>query len=72
MNDDLRSLRERIAALPAEQRAAFLDALPPEVLAAATYEWCFWARPDQLEPPGPWRTWLMRSGRRGGRVRLDS
>ena len=33
-HDDLRSLRERLAALPVEQRAVFLAGLPPEVLAA--------------------------------------
>ena len=60
MSDDLRSLRELIAALPVEQRAAFLAGLPVDVLAAATYEWPFWARTDQLEPSGPWLTWLMR------------
>ena len=72
MSDDLRSLRELIAALPAEKRAVFLDGLPAEVLAAATHEWPFWARPDQLEPPGPWRTWLMRSGRGAGKTRAGA
>ncbi len=72
MSDDLRSLRERLAALPVEQRAGFLEALPAEVLAAAAYEWPFWARPDQLEPPGSWRTWLMRSGRGAGKTRAGA
>jgi phage terminase large subunit-like protein len=72
MTDDLRSLRERIAALPVEQRTAFLDGLPPEFMAAATYEWPFWARPDQIEPPGPWLTWLMRSGRGAGKTRAGA
>ena len=72
MSDDLRSLRELIAALPVEQRAAFLAGLPVDVLAAATYEWAFWARPDQLEPSGPWLTWLMRSGRGAGKTRAGA
>jgi phage terminase large subunit-like protein len=72
MSDDLRSLRERIAALPAEQRAAFLGALPADVLAAATYEWSFSARLDQLEPTVPWLTWLMRSGRGAGKTRAGA
>jgi phage terminase large subunit-like protein len=72
MNDDLRSLRERVAALPVEQRAAFLAGLPVDVLAAATYEWAFWARPDQLEPAGEWRSWVMRSGRGAGKTRAGA
>lgn len=69
MRDDVRSLRERIVALPPEQREAFLAGLPTEVLAAATCASSFWARTDQLEPAGAWRTWLMRSGRGAGKTR---
>jgi phage terminase large subunit-like protein len=72
MSDDLRSLCELIAALPAEQRGAFLATLPADVLAAAAYEWSFLARLDQLEPAGPWLTWLMRSGRGAGKTRAGA
>ena len=66
------SLRERLAALPAEARRAFLAGLPAELLAEAAYDWPFWARPDQLEPPGAWRTCLMRSGRGAGKTRAGA
>ena len=66
------SLRERLLALPQEVRQAFLLSLPPAVLAEAQYDWPFWARPDQLEPPGAWRTWLMRSGRGAGKTRAGA
>jgi phage terminase large subunit-like protein len=66
------SLRERLAALPAEVRRPFLNSLPLEVLAEARYDWPFWARPEQLEPPGAWRTWLMRSGRGAGKTRAGA
>jgi phage terminase large subunit-like protein len=66
------SPRERLAALPAEARRAFLAGLPVEVLAEAAYDWPFWARPDQLEPSGDWRTWLMRSGRGAGKTRAGA
>jgi predicted phage terminase large subunit-like protein len=72
MSPDLRSLHERIVALPEAQRAAFLGSLPEEVLAAARYEWPFWARVDQLEPADPWRTWVMRSGRGAGKTRAGA
>jgi phage terminase large subunit-like protein len=66
------SLRERLAAVPERERRAFLASLPAEVLAAAEHEWRFWARPDQLEPAGKWRTWLMRSGRGAGKTRAGA
>ena len=66
------SLCEQLAALPAGARDAFLSSLPLEVLAGARYEWPFWARADQLEPAGAWRTWLMRSGRGAGKTRAGA
>ena len=66
------SLRERLAMLPAEQREQFIASLPAEVLAAARYDWLFFARPDQLEPAGDWRFWLMRSGRGAGKTRAGA
>ena len=30
------------------------------------YLWPFWARAEQLPPPGDWRFWLFRGGRGGG------
>jgi phage terminase large subunit-like protein len=72
MSDDHCSLRERLALLSAERRAAFFAGLPVELLAQARYDWPFWARPDQLEPPGDWLTWLMRSGRGAGKTRAGA
>lgn len=31
--------------------------------------WPAWARPEQLSPPGDWRTWLILSGRGWGKTR---
>lgn len=33
------------------------------------YDWSFWARPDQLPPPGDWTTWLLLGGRGAGKTR---
>jgi len=66
------SLAERLRALPEEARSEFLANLPLELAATARWEWRFWARPDQLEPPGAWRTWLMRSGRGAGKTRAGA
>ncbi len=35
-------------------------------------EWKNWARPEQLEPDGAWRTWLVSGGRGYGKTRTGS
>ncbi|MFL5285459.1 MAG: LAGLIDADG family homing endonuclease [Rhodopila sp.] len=57
----------RLAELSPEQRRAALSALSPEDLQKLEYTWEFWARPDQLPPPGDWRTWLLLGGRGSGK-----
>jgi phage terminase large subunit-like protein len=47
----------------------WLATLTPEELAVLPYEWGFWARPDQLAPPGGWRGWLILTGRGWGKTR---
>ncbi len=34
--------------------------------------WSSWARPEQLPPPGDWRTWLVLAGRGFGKTRLGA
>ena len=36
------------------------------------YDWSFWARPNQLQPPGDWTTWLILSGRGFGKTRTGA
>lgn len=59
----------RLAALTQEQRQALLDGFSASDLAALEFHWPFWARPDQLPPPGDWRTWLLLGGRGFGKTR---
>lgn len=33
------------------------------------WSWAFWARPQQLPPPGPWRVWFIMAGRGFGKTR---
>ena len=40
-----------------------------EVAEVLRYEWRFWARQDQLPPPGDWFVWMMMSGRGSGKTR---
>lgn len=41
-----------------------------EERAALQYRWPFWARDNQLAPPGDWMAWFVRSGRGFGKTRL--
>lgn len=46
--------------------------LSPETQASLRWLWEFWARPDQLEPPGDWSTWLILAGRGWGKTRCGA
>ena len=39
---------------------------------ALLYDWRFWARPNQVPPPGDWRTWLVLAGRGFGKTRTGA
>jgi hypothetical protein len=39
---------------------------------ALRYDWEFWAREQQLPPPGTWRVWLLLSGRGFGKTRVGA
>lgn len=50
----------------------FLRALTPEEALALDYRWDWWARPEQLPPPGDWETWLLLAGRGFGKTRTGA
>jgi phage terminase large subunit-like protein len=58
-----------LASLPQWQCKKILAKLDDAELAALEYAWPFWARPEQLAPPGNWRTWLCLGGRGAGKTR---
>lgn len=66
------SIASRVAALSPKQRLAVLGDVTPDEMAAIEYDWPFWARPDQLAPPGEWRTWLALAGRGWGKTRTGA
>ena len=37
-----------------------------------SHDWAFWARPDQLMPPGDWTSWLILGGRGAGKTRAGA
>jgi phage terminase large subunit-like protein len=46
--------------------------MTPDEARAWLHDWRFWARPNQLPPPGSWRTWLVRAGRGFGKTRCGA
>jgi phage terminase large subunit-like protein len=55
--------------------SAIRDLLPhlsPEQRTLLAYDWPTIARPDQLAPPGDWRTWLVKAGRGWGKTRVGA
>ncbi len=58
-----------LASLPEQQRQRFLASLTEAELAVLEHDWRFWARDDQLAPPGAWRIWLALCGRGWGKTR---
>jgi phage terminase large subunit-like protein len=52
--------------------AAVLQELPPEEIDRLLHDWPLIARPAQLPPPGPWRTWLILAGRGFGKTLTGS
>ena len=64
---------ERFAQLPADERKAWLAGLTEAQRASLRYQWrSFWARPEQLPPPNPWRVWLLQTARGVGKTRTGA
>lgn len=59
-----------LASLPQAQREAILNQLTDDEIQTLSYQWRgFWARPEQLAPPGDWSFWLNLAGRGVGKTR---
>jgi phage terminase large subunit-like protein len=62
-----------LASLDEAGRAAFLDVLSRNALAALPWLWEVWANPrHQLEPEGDWQTWVILGGRGAGKTRAGA
>lgn len=69
--DDL-SFAEQLALLSSAEQTAILAEFGAADLEALGYDWRFWARPQQLPPPGAWHCWLVLSGRGFGKTRMGA
>src|SRR5213593_1263046 len=66
------SLASILASESDASRQRMLDSLSEAEAEALLYDWRFWARPSQVEPPGDWwQIWLARSGRGWGKTRSE-
>lgn len=61
-----------LASLPEATRLQALKSLTPEQQEELLHDWRFWARPEQLPPPGDWRIWLILTGRGWGKTRTGA
>lgn len=67
------SVAERLAKLPASERAAVLSDLTEAEAEALLYDWRgFNARPEQIAPAGDWDIWLVLAGRGFGKTRTGA
>jgi phage terminase large subunit-like protein len=63
------SVLESLARLPVSEQEAILASLTESEAEQLQYDWSFYARPNQLLPPGNWLTWLLLAGRGFGKTR---
>ena len=69
----MQSAAQRLANLPADQRAEVLAKITDAEAEALLYDWRgFHARPDQIMPPGEWEIWLVLAGRGFGKTRTGA
>jgi phage terminase large subunit-like protein len=65
---DLADLERYVAGLTGAQKAELDKMLGPMM-----WDWSgYWARPNQLPPPGDWLTWLVLAGRGFGKTRTGA
>ncbi|NIJ48422.1 terminase large subunit domain-containing protein [Rhizomicrobium electricum] len=61
-----------IASLPRATRQTLVRELPARLIRRLRTDWIYQARPEQLPPPGDWRTWLFLGGRGSGKTRAGA
>jgi predicted phage terminase large subunit-like protein len=55
--------------LPEQERRQAIQSLSQKEAEVLLHDWHFWARPNQLPPPGDWLVWLIMAGRGFGKTR---
>lgn len=65
-------MKSYLSRLSQEEIATAISELNDHEAEAILHDWELWARPEQLEPPGNWRTWLILAGRGYGKTRTGA
>lgn len=52
--------------------ARMFKSVPAKTLTDLRYKWTFWARSNQIAPPGEWTFWLLLAGRGFGKTRTGA
>lgn len=63
---------EDFALMSEREQQLFLLGLSPQEFKELRWDWNFWGRPSQQEPPGDWSVWLAMAGRGFGKTRLGA
>jgi phage terminase large subunit-like protein len=63
---------DRFKALSAATRREMMEEFSDEEANFILHDWEFWARPEQLTPPGDWVNWLILAGRGSGKTRVGA
>ena len=63
---------DELARLGPRERDVFFGKLDADELESLKTLWSFWARPEQLVPPGDWVFWLPLAGRGWGKTRTGA
>ena len=66
------SLAVWLSEQPPALREQWLESLTDQETTDLEHSWAFWARPEQLAPPGDWLTWLIMAGRGFGKTRTGA
>lgn len=62
----------KLLKLPPDKRAAVIESLSHDEALNLIYNWEFWGRDKQKEPPGDWIKWLLLAGRGFGKSRTGA
>ncbi len=66
------ALADKLRGKPKAEILAALSGFSDEEVASLVYDWHFWARENQLPPPGDWLAWLLTCGRGWGKTLVGS
>jgi len=65
-------LKKELKKRPRDEIIRAVSELSYEEIVSILYDWDFWARNNQIQPPGNWITWMILAGRGWGKTRTGA